>query len=112
AQNLQAVRLALFQCGQDHRFEMAAQFIAVNGFHAIILDRLVIKVNRRNSDVEVWTGRGAWELELFRRHCPAERVPWGEPAMGMPKGSGRALTTKPSAWVAACNLRNSPKLSG
>jgi hypothetical protein len=39
------VRLALLQRGEDHGLEMPAQFVAVDRFHAIILDRLGIKVN-------------------------------------------------------------------
>src|SRR5262249_20736507 len=45
AQDPQAVRLAPLQRGQDHRFEMAAQLVAVDRFHPFILDRLGIDVN-------------------------------------------------------------------
>jgi hypothetical protein len=34
------VRLAPFQCGENHRFEVTTQFVAVDRFHAFILDRL------------------------------------------------------------------------
>src|SRR4029079_2265937 len=43
AQNLQPVGLAVIQCGEDHRLKMAAQFVALNRVHAIIIDRLGIK---------------------------------------------------------------------
>jgi hypothetical protein len=39
------VRLTLLQRGQDHRFEMATQFVAVDRLHAFIIDRLGITVN-------------------------------------------------------------------
>jgi hypothetical protein len=38
------MRLTLLQRGKDHRFQMAAQFVAVDCVHAINLDRLWIKV--------------------------------------------------------------------
>jgi hypothetical protein len=43
-QDLQAVSLATLQRGQDHRFEMPAQLVALNRFHAFILDKLGIGV--------------------------------------------------------------------
>ena len=43
AQDLQAMRLPPLQRGQDHGFEVATQLVAVDRFHAIILDRLGIK---------------------------------------------------------------------
>ena len=55
AQDLQAMRLAPFECGEDHCLKMAAQFVAADRFHAIILDRLGIKSNclcRGSSDSE------------------------------------------------------------
>ena len=43
-QDLEAVRLAPFQGGKDHRFKMATQFVTVDRVHAFILDRLGIRV--------------------------------------------------------------------
>ena len=42
--DLQAVRLAPLQGGQNHRFEMPPQLIALNRFHVFILDKLGINV--------------------------------------------------------------------
>ncbi len=35
--------LPLLQIGKNHRFQVPAQFVAVDRFHAFILDRLGIK---------------------------------------------------------------------
>jgi hypothetical protein len=40
------VRCALFEGGEDQHFQMAAEFIALNRFHAQIIDRLYIKSKR------------------------------------------------------------------
>src|SRR6185295_9908550 len=40
-----------------------------------------------------------------QHHCPAERVPVGEPAIGTPKGSGRAATVNPESCASDWSLR-------
>jgi hypothetical protein len=44
-QNLKPVRLASFQRGEDHWFEMTTKFVAVDRIHTFILDSLGIKIN-------------------------------------------------------------------
>src|SRR6516164_2722911 len=46
-QNLQSVRFAPLQRGEDHRFEMPTQLVALSLFHAFILDRLGIGIKSR-----------------------------------------------------------------
>jgi hypothetical protein len=45
------VSLTLLERGKDHRFEMATQFVAVDRFHAFIIDRLGITVNGEGGPV-------------------------------------------------------------
>jgi hypothetical protein len=44
--NFQPVRLAPFQDGEDQRFQVAAELVAMNRFHAVIIDSLGISVKR------------------------------------------------------------------
>ena len=44
------MRLALFKRRQDQCFQMPAQLVSGNFLHAEILDRLGIKVNRRQGE--------------------------------------------------------------